>query len=108
MGTLLLSSPLFHLYLLFLAALTLAAFWPDASAPHDRQGGLKPLMHGLSRGQPQARGNGGSRLAHGLLLGTGKGREPFPVRDTGASLSEEYAAKFSRAIKRIPLYGDAP
>jgi hypothetical protein len=72
----LLSSPLVYLFLLHVAALLLASFWPGKSTPRGRADGFP---------------------------GPTAGRDLLPVRELAASCSAEYSARFAQAIKRIRM-----
>jgi len=104
MGTLLLSSPWFYLYLLHLAVLALAAVWPRTATPPEGRGVFHPLPYELGKCQSQAPWRGRPRLIDGPLSGMHIGREPLPEWGPGTSLSRDYSDRFSRAIKRISLY----
>jgi hypothetical protein len=103
MGTLLLSSPWFLLYLLHLAVLALAAFWPRTDTTPKGRAGFELLAHEPGTRQPQAHWRGRPRLIDGRLSGMHDGREPLPGWGLGTSLARDYTARFSRAIKRISL-----
>jgi hypothetical protein len=101
MAQIVLSSPLFHVYLIWLGALLLAAFW-SGQGTSSRRAAPRPRGGEQSRDRLQTTLSHWPTLPGSRLPGTGASRDRLPVRELRAACSAEYEARFSQAIKQIP------
>jgi hypothetical protein len=86
-----LSSPVIHVFVLYVAALLLVIVWPRQSDPPGRaERGARP---------PTPGGHDPSLPVRRFIWGT-RYREVLPVRQLTAACSAEYAARFSAAVER--------
>jgi hypothetical protein len=103
MRDILLSNPLIQLYLLYVAALSIAFFWPRPSKPPGQKeggGGCRPerdVRH------PRTSGEADPGLPACRFRWETAGYYLLPVRELAASCSAEYAARFAPAIRQIRM-----
>jgi hypothetical protein len=99
----LLSSPLFHLYLLYVAALFIVFLCQGRADPKAGNSGVAPLVHGPAKCRSHVRPND-TWLPAGRFPRAWLAHEPLAFRQQGVFLSREYVARFSQAIRRVRLY----
>jgi hypothetical protein len=108
MGTILLHSAWFYLYLLHLAVLTVLAFWLRPPRRKENLADSGSSEFASSRSRTRAPRGGNSSHVARRFDGPGEDHQPLPRPDLGVALSREYEVKFSEAIQRIRLSGIAP
>jgi hypothetical protein len=103
MGDILLSNPLIQLCLLYVAALSIAFFWPRPSRPPGQKeggGGYRP-ERGIRH--PPTVGEGNPGLPACQFHWETAGYYLLPARELAASCSAAYAARFAPAIRQIRM-----